>query len=456
VQNSKDNRLKQLIEGIRSDGIIEWMLLLAFVGIPLSQSWSAFGIHITTTSLLFAALLLFWFVGVVVRQRRWHELIPSSPAKGFEWLLLAFVISCAVSLVWAQSLLLWGKEMAQIVLSIAIYTMVRSSALRRITVKQYWLIILCLTGMVALAGMVQYVLGWSPSGYYFQLVNGRTRPYLTFGDPNNLAGYLVAAVPLSIAAIAGPPKLKMAGIIVFTVVIGCLVCISSRASWIGAIIGGGCLLFMLRRRALLPLATGAVITTLVFFAYNADVQRQGTVSNLGKLDGVDTTGRSQESVILTRGTDAYRITLLKISMEMLKDKLPLGVGLGNGGLAMVPYVSRPDTPAAFRVDYQSKGIDMTLHNSPIQLLVELGILGIVPLCAFIMFFYEGYRIFRRSPGIARDLSSALLGACAAMLATNMFGWLFTRGQAELFFVLAGLLVAVGRVCNTTAYVTEPQ
>ena len=147
-----------------SHKIIEGWLILAFVGIPLAQSWSVLGVQVTTTSLSFVALLFYWIFEVVIRHRRWHELMPSPPARGFEWLLLAFVASCAVSLVWAHSLLFWGKEMAQILLSIAIYTMVRSSALRWMTAKQYWLIMLGLTGIATallwVAGALTLWTGW--------------------------------------------------------------------------------------------------------------------------------------------------------------------------------------------------------------------------------------------------------------------------------------------------------
>jgi O-antigen ligase len=119
----------------------------------------------------------------------------------------------------------------------------------------------------------------------------------------------------------------------------------------------------------------------------------------------------------------------------------LGVGLGNAGLVMPEYFQKAHVSSQFTLDYANKNVEMTLHCVPLQVLAELGLLSVTGLALAIGFVVTVTRAYRRGDDGDRPLVAGLIGACVAILAATSLNWLFTRGVAETFFLLLGLVSA---------------
>ncbi len=436
---------------------LEVLLMLGIVLIPLAAQWKVGPVHVTTTQIFFSLVLLGWVAlrglpGLV------REIRPQGSLRWLEWGMLAFVLAGAASVWAAQNRTLAIKELVQIVFCIAIYAYVRSNALRTFGIDRYCRWIVWVAGAAALLGVVQYFM--SPPTT-FTIVLGRTRPYLTFGDPNNFAAYLAGLLPLSLAVVAQRPR-RWGYMAAVTLVVFCLICTCSRSAWLSAIVGSLVLLLIRRREMLVPMAMLLAIAVVgsVLFAY--DVRHQGTDRGLAikKMPKSAETGETawgqdaeaaatadeavEATPILRRNTDSFRKDLVRLGLTMFRTNPILGVGLGNSGDVMPYYFERAQVSEGFQMDYQAKGQEMTIHSMPLQLLTELGLASmtvLVVIGGMIWMFVQGCR-----RGRPRDaaLLAGLIGACGAILVATCFGWLFTRGLSEIFFILLGLAAAQAR------------
>ncbi len=408
-----------------------WLELLIFAGValvPLSASWKILGVYVTTTQLFFSAFMGLWAVSVL-RQRRWADWTPGPGLRWMEWAMLAFLLACAASGLAAVSKKLWAKELIQIAYAMAIYLFVRSVACQGVRLKTYVAMMVAVAGLAGVLGVAQYFAGQSwTDDPRFMIIWGRVRSHLTFGSPNNFAAYLAGAVPLALAAAERPRRrwLYLAGA---GAAMASLICTCSRSGWVGAFVGVAVVLLLRRRRLLVPAAILLAILAAQMAAFSYDIGKCGTDAGLGA------------NPVLFRCTDSFRMDLIRLGVEIVKAHTVWGVGLGNAGLVMPEYFQSAHVSSQFLGDYASKNVEMTLHCGPLQVLAELGLLGVTALAVVIGLVVTMTRAYRCGDDGDRPLVTGLIGACAAILTATTLGWLFTRCVAETFFLLLGLISA---------------
>ncbi len=480
--------------------LFEVLLLIGIILIPLHYKWHIFQVHLTTTELYFGAVFILWLVLCFSRFREKYTLdFVNRPYN--KWLdipLVIFWLICAISIVKAESHLLWAKELVQITLCVCIYIMVRYEAFRLVSLQTYFKVFVTVGAVVAAVGVITYFTGKSGQ-MRFPIIQGRERPYLTFSDPNNFATYLAGIIPLGFAMVAYNKNRPWIWFFALTALIGCLICTVSRAAWLGT--AGGVIItgLIMRKRAILPLLMVTTVTLVEAYIFSQDVRNQGTMTELGTVAGVvqiegesvvnqaiqdlrnqgklaepervpsvkqikddsavrraqhpanqsQSTERQPDQydslVVLKRGTDSYRVTLIKIALTIVQENPVLGVGLGNSGKVMVRYFDKiGGVSFPFYVDYEQKNIEMTPHITLLHIASEVGLPGTI---VFVILVFGFYYVMMRGLLVAKNqnenfiLMAGLVGAWTSMLITTSFGWIFVRGSAEFFFILTGLAVA---------------
>ncbi len=416
-----------------------WLELLILAGValvPLSAKWVIAGIYVTTTRIFFLLVLCLW-AAAVFRYRRWTELKPAPGLRWLEWSMPAFLLACGVSGLVAVDKMLWGKEMIKIGQLLAIYLFVRSVAFQTLRQRTYLAMLVLVAALTGAVGIAQYFSGpaWAADPR-FTIVLGRVRSQLTFGDPNNFAAYLAGAVPLALAA-AEYSKRRWLWLAGAGLVTGCLICTYSRSGWIAASVGTAVVLLLRRRRILAPTAILLAIVVAEVMAFSYDTKKCGFVAGLAH----KTTSMVDNSPIIFRRTDTLRVDLVRLGVAMFQSHPVLGVGLGNSGQVMPQYFEQVKVSNMFVHDYARAGREMTVCSTPLQLLAELGVLSASMLAVAAGLAITFFRAYRGSSEDERSQVAGLIGACIAVLTASLMGWLFTRGAAETFFLLLGLVSA---------------
>ena len=181
-----------------------------------------------------------------------------------------------------------------------------------------------------------------------------------------------------------------------------------RGAWLGFAAGVAVLVSLARRRR------GVLVGGLVLV---------GIVLML--LPGVR--GRARSIADTNDPTSSERVHLWRSGLAMARDHWLTGVGPAQVKRVYPSY-------AADEVTHKSRG---HLHNTPLQVLVERGVLGFAAwLAIFATFFWRAGRLLRRVEGDARALVSGALAAIAGFL----IGGLFEHNFGDTEVLLVALLV----------------
>lgn len=186
-----------------------------------------------------------------------------------------------------------------------------------------------------------------------------------------------------------------------------------RGAWLGFLVGVVGCAFVLRRRAAALLAV-AVVLIVAAAATPMVIERIRTV---GKAT-LDDTARD-------------RLAMLAGGLRIARDHPVTGIGPGQ-----VKHVyPRSAPPEALRRSTSH------LHNTPLQILVERGVVGLALwLALFTTFFARAARILRRLPPEASDdraLVGGAIAAVAAFLVAGLFEYNF--GDTEVLLVACALM-----------------
>jgi O-antigen ligase len=184
-----------------------------------------------------------------------------------------------------------------------------------------------------------------------------------------------------------------------------------RSAWLGFALGAASSLVLMKRRWL-PVAALA----LVLVAATA-------------LPGVGERMRTIGST--TDETTRDRLAMLAAGVRIAADHPWTGVGPGQ----VKHLYARYATPEALRRSTSH------LHNTPLQILVERGVVGLVLwLALFGAFFVRATRILRRLPPEAladRAIVSGVVGAVVAFLLAGLFEYNF--GDTEVLMVACAVM-----------------
>lgn len=207
--------------------------------------------------------------------------------------------------------------------------------------------------------------------------SGSFRAGYFLGDGNDFSLSLVVLTPIAGAlAFAGKAKIsKIFYLIAAVTFLGAIIILESRASTLA--IGSMCVPMVLKsRNKLASLALiGIVFFAIVFFAAEHYINRMESISNYRQ----DTSAMG-------------RIEAWKAGFKMVA-RNPLGVGAGNFNSYYGRFLIPPNAP------YRNRWISP--HNTYIQCLAELGIVGFIVFC---LLFRKNFKVLNK---IQRDTDSSV-------------------------------------------------
>lgn len=275
--------------------------------------------------------------------------------------------------------------------------------------------------LVALYGLYQYKVGVDMEDKWVDVANNpdvKTRVYSVFGNPNILAEYLIMVIPISISLFWYSKKVHKKAIFLGTslILMLALVLTLSRGGWIGFAFGILVFVILIEKRLLLsiiPLVLGAV-----YFLPQSILNRILSIGNLGD------------------SSNAYRLKIWDITLDIIRDNWLVGVGFGY-----IPFKSTFETYIRTMPAYHS-------HNTYLQITGEMGILGLIIFISFIFILYK-YSIKRLIKGedrYIRTMAGGVLAGLAALLGHGAVeSVLYLPKIIITFWTLVALLLALMRI-----------
>ncbi len=287
----------------------------------------------------------------------------------------------------------------------------------------------CSAAMVALYGLYQNFFGvfdqvWHDTDMFSE-IEGRV--VSTFENPNVLAEYLIMVIPLMTALfiVGKGPRMKVGGAFAIVVTVGCLVYTWSRGAWLGIIIGMLLFFLMYSKNTMALLLFGSVgIPFLPFILPSSITSRFLSIGNLGD------------------SSTSYRVNIWRGVVNMAEDFWTSGIGVGNPPFAVV-------YPA-----YALSGIETAphSHNLYLQILVELGVVGLAVFLTLLFINAQGgFEFHMKEKRREKLYSSAIFCGIIGVLAQGMTDYIWYNYRVFLmFWLILGLGVAIRKTMTATA------
>lgn len=371
-------------------------------------------------------LALAWLAKVATERSSSRTFLQAHPAMTY--LILAFLGWGLFSITWTETTAGTLDNLSRYFLNFTVVVISFTAFKRREEVNLALLAWVVGTGFTALYGLVG-----DPSTSAADDV----RLSSTVGDANELAMVLVAGAVLSIAVATTAtksPLLRVTGWSVAGLALFSLVLTGSRSgalALLAAVIttvlvaGKGA-----RTKALFGAAALAV-TAIVFFVSFAPPEIKERITQTLPGQVPNTEGRS---------------TIWQVGWRMAEDNPIRGVGLGSFETSSIHYVLEPGSLA--RSD-QVIDTPKVAHNIYLQVLAELGVIGLVMLCLILAFpivcALRAARRFAAAGDHRMDvISRAIVVAMAAFLTSNFFLSSQFDKQLWLLYALGPVVLAIAR------------
>ena len=317
----------------------------------------------------------------------------------FTFVLVVFVALAATSLTWAESpgegttpLLRYALNL---ILFLIVFTAVR-------TPRHFkWAIGAYVAGAALAAGYG--VLNPPQNVAYYDV----TRVSGTIGDPNELAAILVGGTILAAGLAA---SLRRAPILRLSALLASLLC-------------AGGIFLSLSRGGLVALAFALVASVVVAGRWRMQAITLAVVIAIAGFGyfaffaGPDAVNR-----VTSFGQGTGRADIWTVGWRMVQAHPVLGVGVGNYRVSSVHYLLQP---GALKRDEFILDTPKVAHNTYLQVLAELGIVGLVLFTSIILFslgcILRAAHAFARLKDHSMELMSrALLVALSGVLAADFF------------------------------------
>lgn len=207
----------------------------------------------------------------------------------------------------------------------------------------------------------------------------RGRAVSTLENPNMLGEYLILIFPIAFGMLLrrwGGMR-KTSALFCLGAMGLCLLCTWSRGAWLALLLAMTLFLFMWHRRAIFLIFAGvASIPFLPMILPDSVISRFTSIGNMGD------------------SSTSYRVYIWRATMSMIKDNFVSGIGIGEGAWRNV-YPS-----------YAYLGVETAphSHNLYLQIVLELGVVGIAAFVIFLFLLYQsGFTFFA---GLSSDVVSA--------------------------------------------------
>ena len=312
---------------------------------------------------------------------------------------------------------------------LSIYFLFANHLVGERSVRNTFKVLTYVTAIIAIYSIVfQHFMGLDPlrviasptelfqkKGGYFHAV-GLFDHHLTYG--NSLMMVLFLNVALFFSASSRKEKIALAG--AFVLSLAALFFTYARGPWMGFM--AGCMLygFVKGKKGMAILAVAVILIGGAFYFGSKSVR-----------DRMETVAASQ--------ADVERIITWQIAVKMIKDYPIFGVGPGMFHQMVDSYRT------GYNVHFTSRS---HAHNSYLQVLVESGIVGFIPLVMVLTtLFYVGSRKMydKFIPPLSRELTLGSMAALTAFWVAALFQHNLGDGEvAMLMWFIAAAALRGGR------------
>jgi len=290
---------------------------------------------------------------------------------------------------------------------------------------------------VSLLGIYENFFGMAQSTWHdeelFEDISGRV--VSTFENPNVLAEYLIMVLPfmLSLLLIKNGTPYKLAALITGGAAGLCLIFTWSRGAWLGIMFGVLVYFLIYSRKTMLAFAVGICAIPFLPFILPANIINR--FLSIGNLKDTSTN---------------YRVNIWKAVINMVEDHFGGGIGVGTAAFAEV------------YPEYSLAGIESAphSHNLYLQVLVELGIFGLIVLLAVIVLAAQSNFTFYSS--VSKKLGNDNCTALESMKLINSASFcgligILVQGMTDhvwynyrvfcMFWLIVGMNIAVKRAAE---------
>lgn len=374
---------------------------------------------LSVPKLLGLVLMLSWLALVTSGERAHRERIFSHPA--FIFVLLLFVTWALLSASWAEepsaAIEATTRYLPNAMLFLIVFAGVRTRE------QLIWVV-----GSLVVGAFIAAAYGLASPVPADE--EGRLSGAL--GNANETAASLVAGGVLAVALAAslrGQPLLRLASAVVVPLCAIAVFMTASRGGLVAlavALISAVVLAPGRRRTAALALAGVVVLSTVVYFSAFASVDARNRVTELQ-----GGTGR----------TDIWKVGWRMVEAEPLR-----GVGAGNFEISSIHYLLAPG--ALIRDDFIVDEPKVA-HNTYLNVLAELGIVGLALFMGVILFSLGcalraiGFAV-KAGDRQVEILSRAIVVVLLALLAADFFGSRQYSKQLWLLMALCPVLLEISR------------
>ena len=367
-----------------------------------------------------ALLFLSWLAVVTTRSSEPADFFADHPVLGY--VLVLFVAWGALSILWAEDSAEALEAVQRFGLNIALFVIAYTAI--RTPRHATWVIVAFVAGasLAALYGIMspRYVQD-------YDLVRIESGSF----DPNQLAATLVSALVFAGALLIGwrrsPPVVVFASAAIAVCTTGIFLSLSRGGLVaLGVALVAGCFLGgRWRSVALVGMAVAAVVT-VGYFGYVASPEARERVT-----EAHGGTGRQD---------------IWAVGWRMVEDQPVRGIGAGNFPVASIHYLL---APGVVRRDEFIVDEPKVAHNIYLQILAELGVVGLALFLAIVIFSLacaaRAARAFKSQAHARMELlSRAVLVALIAALAADFFISDQFSKQLWLLLALGPSLLSIAR------------
>jgi O-antigen ligase len=255
------------------------------------------------------------------------------------------------------------------------------------------------------------------------------KPFGSFVNRHNFAAVIemTIAVPLGMMFVGAVQKDRRLLFVTAIGLMGVALILSGSRGGLVALLAEVCFLVILTTKTknynqfVLKIGLSAALTAIIIVGAIL-VGGESSLTRISETVGSDnvTSGR----------TEIWNVTL-----QIIKNNLPFGVGIGAYSVAYTPY----DT-------YNGLARVEQAHNDYLQVLTDAGLVGLLIGAAFLfLLFKTGVKNVNTQNTFRRGVAVGALAGCFAVLVHSFFDFvLHTTAVSVLFLTLTALVVVSGR------------
>ena len=385
--------------------------------------------------------LMFWFLKMTSQEKFALARNPLNLP------ILSFMAICSLSILWSNSPMVSLLELTLFLVGPLLYFIVVNNVYDEHQINRLLTATLIISSLLGIYGICQY----NGIDFSFWKENvGRNQVFGLFGNVNYFAEYLIIPLPLAISLffVARNKTHKTLLLLGILAMGGSLILTFTRGSYLAIGISSLFIFFLYlakqgkgfikKHKKIFIIILAFIILATFLFALPNPLNKPGTA--ISKIKSRISISQFTSDSSLKRREAIWGFTTL-----MIKDHPLLGSGLGTFKYNSLSYQARFFDQGENRRLYPY-GIADKVHNEYLQLVVELGIIGLgIFLWIIITYFNYGIKTLKRiKDDYKQGIVIGLMGGVVAVLVDAIFGFpLHLPATIALFWLALGLTISIG-------------